>query len=111
MAEETGDTDRPGWAIAHVTARSDGGPVDASLRVSLQCHPDRTTRDGVPFLAALARDGVYRSQFETGLRLAVDGNLDARVIGDAARAGPHGEQALKRVWHYVARFGTPRAPA
>src|SRR5215213_559817 len=47
-----------------------GGPVswgahDASLRVTLQLHPDRQTRGGVPLLAALARDGVYRSQFET----------------------------------------------
>jgi hypothetical protein len=275
--------DRPGRAIAHVTALSTGGPVDASLRVTLQFHPDRTTRDGVPILVALARDGVYRSQFETGtsnggltaypggarwrwerrifggayddapavlrpkygalncwraptggaprfgsahvrltseavqrstfcypdsyfepahfgvaarmaliglaeaddrdaldtyveaqvhgpvcldrdvealvldpcfrgtaveararalpcpvewhhgfrlstddlrrhrgyrgdhivdlgLRLALDGYLDARIIGDAARAGTHDEQALKRVWHYVARFGTPREP-
>jgi hypothetical protein len=284
MTEESGDGDRPRRAIAHVAALSAGGPVDASLRVTLQCQPDRATRDGVPFLAALARDGVYRSQFETGtsnggltaypggarwrwesrifggaydgalaalrpkygalnfrrapaggaprfgsahfrltcealrrstfcypdsffepahfgvasrmaliglaeaddrdvldryieaqvhgpvrvgpdvealvldpcfrgtavealalalpcpvewhhgfrlstaelrrhpgyrgedivtlgLRLAVDGSLDGRIIGDAARAGTHDEQALKRVWHYVARFGTRRAPA
>lgn len=25
--------------------------------------------------------------------------------GDAARTGRYDEQALKRVWHYVARFG------
>ena len=283
MAEESIDAERPARALAHVTALATGEPVDASLRVTLHCHPDRLTRDGVPLLAALARDGVYRSQFETGtsnggltaypggdrwrwesrifggayddapaalrpkygalnfrrapaggaprfgsayfrltgetlqratfcypdsyfepahfgvasrmaligladaddrdaldtyveaqvhgpvrldrdvealvldpcfrgtavealaralpcavewhhglrlgtdelrrhpgyrgdhivalgLRLAVDGYLDARLIGEAARARTHDEQALKRVWHYVARFGTPRAP-
>ena len=30
-----------------------------------------------------------------------------RLIGDASRAGRHDEQALKRVWHYVAHFGNP----
>ena len=40
-----------------------------------------------------------------GSQLARDGHLDARVIGDAAATGHHDPQALKRVWHYVARFG------
>lgn len=39
--------------------------------------------------------------------LARDGHLDPRIVGDAARGGLHDPQALKRVWHYVARFGTP----
>jgi hypothetical protein len=39
--------------------------------------------------------------------LARDARLDPRIIGDAARTGRHDEQALKRVWHYVARFGSP----
>jgi hypothetical protein len=38
--------------------------------------------------------------------LATRGELTAREIGHAARANSHDEQALKRVWHYVARFGT-----
>ena len=42
-----------------------------------------------------------------GAALAGDGPLTARLIGDASRAGHHDEQALKRVWHYVARFGSP----
>lgn len=46
---------------------------------------------------------------ELGAALAVDGYLDARIIGDAARAGSHPEQDLKKVWHLLARFG--RAPA
>lgn len=47
-------------AIAHVAARSAGEPVPRDLRVTLNFHPGR----GV--LAALAKDGGYRSQFETG---------------------------------------------
>jgi hypothetical protein len=46
---------------------------------------------------------------ELGAALAVDGYLDARIIGDAARTGSHAEQDLKKVWHLLARFG--RAPA
>jgi len=42
-----------------------------------------------------------------GISLARDGRLDPRIIGDASRTGRYDEQALKRVWHYVARFGTP----
>ncbi|SDJ96227.1 Protein of unknown function [Actinopolyspora mzabensis] len=41
-----------------------------------------------------------------GVSLARDGRLDPRIIGDASRAGHHDEQALKRVWHCVARFGS-----
>ncbi|MFE7136602.1 DUF3626 domain-containing protein [Streptomyces sp. NPDC057644] len=44
-----------------------------------------------------------------GSTLAVEGWLDARIIGDAVRAGLHEAQDLKRVWHLLARFG--RAPA
>ena len=47
-------------AIEHVAARSTGGPLPRDLRVTLNFHPGR----GV--LATLAKDGVYRSQFETG---------------------------------------------
>jgi len=42
---------------------------------------------------------------ELGLKLAQDGLLDAKIIGDASRSGKYDQQALKRVWHYVARFG------
>jgi hypothetical protein len=44
---------------------------------------------------------------ELGTSLARDGLLDARIIGAAARSGNYDEQELKRVWHYVARFGLP----
>ena len=35
------------------------------------------------------------------------GRLDPAVIGDAAVSGQHDPQLLKRVWHYLARFGSP----
>jgi hypothetical protein len=98
--------------------------------VTLHFHPDRLV-GGAPILERMAR--VYRSQFETGVSnggltacpggdrwrwesrpefarlgesLARGRALTARLIGDASRAGRHDEQALKRVWHYVARFGS-----
>jgi hypothetical protein len=55
----------------------------------------------------LERHPGYRGPefVELGARVADGGWLDARVVGDAARTGQHDPQALKRVWHYVARFG------
>jgi Protein of unknown function (DUF3626) len=44
---------------------------------------------------------------ELGVSLARGGRLDPAMIGDASRSGRYDEQALKRVWHYVARFGSP----
>jgi Protein of unknown function (DUF3626) len=60
-------------------------------------------------LAELRRHPGYRGPEYVGLaaRIAVDGSLDPRVIGAAARTGRYDEQALKRVWHYVASFGSP----
>ncbi|MFI7672348.1 DUF3626 domain-containing protein [Actinophytocola sp. NPDC049390] len=54
----------------------------------------------------------YRGQeyVDLGTRIAVDGVLDPRVIGDVARTERHDPQAVKKVWHYVARFGTAPAP-
>jgi hypothetical protein len=57
----------------------------------------------------LARHPDFRGPgvVDAGRRHAVDGRLDARVIGDAARAGADDPQVLKRLWHCVARFGAP----
>jgi hypothetical protein len=44
---------------------------------------------------------------QLGIALAEDGQLDPRIIGDASRTGRYDDQDLKRVWHYVARFGSP----
>ncbi len=68
-------------AINHVAARARGEPLNADLRVTLNVHPDRV-RDGMPLLAALARDGIYRSQFETGTS---NGGLTAYPGGDRWR--------------------------
>jgi hypothetical protein len=32
--------------------------------------------------------------------------LTPQIVGAAAREGRHDEQSLKRVWHYLARFGS-----
>ncbi|WP_412740769.1 DUF3626 domain-containing protein [Krasilnikovia sp. MM14-A1259] len=42
---------------------------------------------------------------ELGAGIAVGGCLTPRILGDAARTGRYDEQHLKRVWHYLARFG------
>lgn len=57
----------------------------------------------------LRRHPDYRGRefVELGERVAVGGWLTPRVIGDAARSGRFEAQSLKRVWHYVARFGAP----
>jgi hypothetical protein len=63
--------------------------------------------------AELRRHPEYRgAEFvRLGLSLARDGRLDPSIIGDAARAGHHYEQDLKRIWHFVARFGAPELRA
>lgn len=45
---------------------------------------------------------------EVAKTVGVDGRLDARSIGLAARCGEHDPQDLKKVWHYVARYGACR---
>jgi hypothetical protein len=51
----------------------------------------------------------YRGQeyVDLGLSLARAGHLDPKIVGDASRTGRYDDQALKRVWHYIARFGSP----
>ena len=44
---------------------------------------------------------------EVGRRIAEDDLLDAAIIGRAAAAGTEDPQDLKKVWHCVARFGSP----
>lgn len=90
MLDDTGDAGDAGdagdglldsarRALAHVTARSTGEPVDAALRVTLNFHPDRGEP---PILADLAATGVYRSQFVTGTS---NGGLTAHPGGDRWR--------------------------
>ncbi|WP_329577515.1 DUF3626 domain-containing protein [Kitasatospora sp. NBC_01250] len=61
----------------------------------------------------LRRHPEFRGQefVDLGAELAEDGLLDPGIIGAAARTGRYDEQALKRVWHYLARFGAAPAAA
>ncbi len=68
-----------GRALAHAAARSAGDPIDPTLRVTLNFHPDRLLANGSLVLEAMVRDGVYRSQFETGTS---NGGLTAHPGGD-----------------------------
>jgi hypothetical protein len=58
-------------------------------------------------VAELRRHSSYRGQayVDLGAEIAVEGLLDPKVIGDAARTGRYGLQDLKKVWHCLARFG------
>jgi hypothetical protein len=51
-------------ALSHVASLSDGPPLDPTLRVTLNFHPDRLV-GGVPILKAMSADAVYYSQFVT----------------------------------------------
>ncbi len=65
-------------ALAHVAQLSRGWPVDRTLRVTFNFHPDRVV-GGRPILLAMAADGLYRSQFETRTS---NGGLTAFPGGD-----------------------------
>ncbi|MEU8682379.1 DUF3626 domain-containing protein [Streptomyces sp. NPDC048611] len=60
-------------------------------------------------MAHLRRHPDYRGQESVDLaaEIAVDAGLDPRIIGDAALTGRYAPQALKKVWHCLARFGSP----
>jgi hypothetical protein len=61
--------------------------------------------------AELRRHPRYRGPefVNLGTEIAVDGHLDPAIIGAAARTNRYNPQSLKRVWHYLARFGPPPA--
>lgn len=48
---------------------------------------------------------------ELGLAVARDGQLDPQIIGEAALSGQGTDQAVKRLWHLLARFGSPDYPS
>jgi Protein of unknown function (DUF3626) len=74
----------------------------ARLPCPLQWH--RGFRLGVD---ELRKHPAYRGPeyVALGLSLARDGYLDGRIIGEARATGAYDPQALKRVWHYIARYG------
>ncbi len=65
-------------AVEYVRNRSFGGPLPTRLRVSVNFHPDAVTSETI-LIAAIAREGLYRSQFETGTS---NGGLTAYRGGD-----------------------------
>ena len=65
-------------AVAHVDDTSRGVPLDRASRITLNFHPDRRA-DDLLTIEAMVRDGVYRSQFETGTS---NGGLTAHPGGD-----------------------------
>ncbi|MFD4787262.1 DUF3626 domain-containing protein [Streptomyces sp. NPDC058459] len=88
-----------------------GTPVEATalrLGCPVEWHPGFRLS-----VEELRRHPGYRGQeyVELGAQIAVDGVLDPRIVGDAARAGHHDPQAVKKVWHYLARFGALRKDA
>ncbi len=56
-------------------------------------------------VATATLDPEYRGHEFVALARSLGDVLTPDVIGDAARSGQHDLQALKRVWHYLARFG------
>jgi Protein of unknown function (DUF3626) len=76
----------------------------SSLPCPLQWHPGFRLA-----VAEMRRHPDYRGpQYaEVGARIAVGGYVTPDIIGAASRTGRYAELALKRVWHYVARFGAP----
>jgi hypothetical protein len=86
-----------------------GTPVEAAAR-ALACpvewHAGLRLTTG-----CLRRHPDYRGQryVDLGAEIARDGFLDPRIIGDAFRTGRHDPQDLKKVWHCLARFGSPLA--
>ena len=68
-------------AVAHVRNQAVGGPIDPSWRVTVHFHPDRVA-GAVPILRAMAADGRYRTQFETGTS---NGGVSCHPGGDRWR--------------------------
>lgn len=68
-------------ALRYVATRSAGPPVDASLRITLNFHPDRMVADS-PILGRMLADGSCLSQFVTGTS---NGGLTAHPGGDRWR--------------------------
>jgi hypothetical protein len=83
-----------------------GGPVeDAALRLGcpVEWHPG--FRVGTAGL-----DPAYRGPEVVALARSLGEVLTPDVVGEAARSGEHDPQAVKRVWHLLARFGRLPTP-
>lgn len=73
----------PAWrrAIAHVAARSSGGPLPEHVRITVHFHPDRPVA-GATVIERIAETGAYLPQFATGIS---NGGLTAHPGGDRWR--------------------------
>ncbi|NJQ07100.1 DUF3626 domain-containing protein [Streptomyces lonarensis] len=82
-----------------------GTPVEAAAR-RLPCPLEWHAGFRVS-VATLRQHPDYRGEQYVDLaeRIAVGGWLDPDIVGRAVAAGRHDPAAVKRVWHYVARFG------
>lgn len=65
-------------AMGHVRLRASGPPIPHRMSVTLNFHPDIQI-EGELTIDKMARDGFYRSQFETGTS---SGGLTAKAGGD-----------------------------
>jgi hypothetical protein len=65
-------------ALAHVLDKSGGEPLSEPMPVTVNFHPD-AMHQGRWVVEALAREGIYRSQFETGIS---NGGLTAHPGGE-----------------------------
>ena len=68
-------------AVSYVATRSVGGPIPAGCHLTLNFHPDALCGQDL-MMVRLAREGVYRSQFETGTS---NGGLTAHCNADFTR--------------------------
>ena len=70
----------------------------AALDCPLEWHPGFR-------VGAAGLDHKYRGVEYVALARSLGATITPDLIGEAARSGEHDPQALKRVWHYLARFG------
>lgn len=113
----------------YVEAQIHGGvhlPNDVEALVLDPCHRGTSVEDDAHRLGVtieyhqgfrltideLSNHPTYRGPeiVAAAARIARDGALNARVIGDAARAGLSDPHTLKRIWHCIARYGQPAIP-
>jgi hypothetical protein len=79
-----------------------GTPVEAAalaLGCPVEWHPGFR-------VATAGLDPAYRGAEYVALARSLGDELTPDVIGAAVRSGRHDPQALKRVWHYLARFNS-----
>lgn len=77
------------------------GPAVAALQelgVLVECHPGLA-------VAADAIDPAYRGDAPIALARRMGGEITPARLGAAARSGEHDPQAVKWLWHCLARFG------